>query len=893
MPKAKRMRGATIGIVLIGVFLGGGGIAQGAPGETGRICYTINDLWRFLPEGRSYVHVLGHDDSRWEEVNLPHTWNALDPFDEEPGYRRGKSWYRKELFLPDALRGKQIFLYFEGVHQVADVYVNGKPAGRHKGGYTAFAFDITDLVQFDRERNANLIAVRVDNSHDPEIPPLDIGYAHYGGIYRDVWLMATDPVHLDVLDHASPGIYVDTPEVSGERATVRVRGTVVNDREADCELQIVSTVWDAEGMAVARLESSLHVPARQSKAFTHEGALAGRPQLWSPEHPYLYRVSSVVQEAGRSLDEVCVRLGVRWFEFDPDRGFFLNGEHLALRGTNRHQDYWGLGSAVPNWVHRRDVEWVKGMGVNFLRLAHYPQDPVVLDTADELGLILWEEIPVVNYITVSEAFTENCKTMLREMIRQHYNHPSVVLWGIMNEVFLHSRQGERTYSFEGEEEYLAAVAEFSRQLDQVVRREDPARVSAMALHGGDIYNQSGVADITQVVGWNLYHGWYFGSFDGFGPFLDKQHELYPKRCQIVSEYGGGSDSRLHSLQPDRFDFTAEWQRLYHESHLRQIEARPYLAATAIWNQFDFSQPRVGESIPHVNQKGMLTFDRKPKDVYSLYQANLSREPVLHIASREWSHRTGTNPDAPAGAGRQPVEQPVQVYSNLDEVELFLAGRSLGVKKPDEVCSAIWQVPFRDGWNILEARGQRGEERLSDRVEVHFTYRAPTLADPSVPFAELAVNVGSNAQFIDAGHLVWEADQAYLPGGWGYVGGHTRQYDGSNRKSLEIFGTDEDPLYQTYREGLEAYRFDVPAGYYEVELRLADYPLEKPGQRVFHIDVGAQRLLENLDLVRDYGPRHAAVRTVRTRAHGNEGVVIRFERVSGEPILSAIRVRKLQ
>ena len=858
----------------------------------GRIKYTLNDHWMFLPEGCADAYKADHDDSGWTVVDVPHTWNAYDPFDDKPGYIRGISWYRKNMYLSNELNGKQIFLYFEGVHQIADVYVNGKPAGRHKGGYTAFSFDVTGLIKFDGKNNCNSLALRVDNSHDPMIPPLSIGYAHYGGIYRDVWLIATDPVHIELLDYASPGIYIETPNVSEEKANVSIRGTLVNDSSELKKVEIISTIIDSDNKTVATTDAILSVRPGQHKEFKHSSIKIIEPNLWSPDNPYLYKVKTVVYDGKDPVDEVENYLGIRWFNFDPEKGFFLNGQSLKLRGTNRHQDYKDRGSAVPNWVHRRDLELIKDMGANFLRLAHYPQDPVVLDTADKLGLIIWEEIPVVNYITVSDEFTENCKTMLTEMIRQHYNHPSVVLWGLMNEVFLHSQEGERTKSFEGKEAYVKAVTEFTQQLDNHCRQEDSTRVSTMALHGDNIYNECGSADIPQVIGWNLYHGWYFGNFNSFGPFLDKQHEKYPKRCITISEYGGGSDSRLHSLNPQRFDFTCEWQRLYHESHIRQIEERPYLAATAIWNQFDFSQPRAGESIPHVNQKGMLTFDRKLKDVYFLYKANLSKDPVLYIASREWLRRTGTNPDAIWGVGKQTVNQPVQVYSNLQKVELLLNDNSLGSKEPDDVHSAIWDVPFEDGWNIIKAKGMNGDQQMDDRVEIFFTYRAPSLADTSVPFKELAVNVGSNAQFIDEDNLIWEADQEYTLGGWGYVKGTPRQYSGSNRKSLEIFGTDEDPLYQTFLQGVESYKFDVPDGNYEIEIRLADYPLDKIGMRVFNVDVNGTRAFENLDLVKDYGVRRAVDRVIQTQAVGSKGVEIVFEPVEGESILSAVRIKKL-
>ena len=324
-----------------------------------RIRFTLNADWRFLAGDVALADGASASDASWERVTLPHTWNALDPFDDTDGYRRGIGWYRRTLDLDESLKGRRLFLYFEGANQVADVYVNGAFAGHHEGGYTAFAVDITDHVRFDGETNANLIAVRVDNSHDPHIPPLSVGFALYGGIYRDVWLIATSPVHVKVTDHASTGVYVSTPHVSRDRGEVRLRSTIVNATAVPKRLRVVSTVVDADGARVAQSTSTISVPARGEASSTDDLPPVRNARLWSPDDPYLYYVYTEVYE-GRTLhDRVRNPLGFRWFSFDPARGFFLNGERLELRGTNRHQDYEGIGSALSNAQHVRDLEWVK------------------------------------------------------------------------------------------------------------------------------------------------------------------------------------------------------------------------------------------------------------------------------------------------------------------------------------------------------------------------------------------------------------------------------------------------------------------------------------------------------------------------------------------------------
>ncbi|HEU4642211.1 MAG TPA: glycoside hydrolase family 2 TIM barrel-domain containing protein [Gemmatimonadaceae bacterium] len=858
-----------------------------SPAGSPRTRWAIDDDWRYHAGGLNFAWSPSLSDAGWERVTIPHTWNAHDPFDDTPSYRRGTGWYRRVLRLDDALKGKRLFLYFEGANQVADVYVNGAFVGRHTGGYTAFAFDITRQARFDGKGNENLIAVRVDNGQDPYIPPLSVGYALYGGLYRDVWLVATDPVRIAVADHASSGVVVTTPTVSRDSAAVNVRGTIVNGAPEGKTLRVVSAILDRSGARVADASSTVSVGAGDSAAFAQRAPTIARPHLWSPDDPYLYTVRTEVYEGSTLRDRVENPLGFRWFHFDPARGFFLNGARLQLRGTTRHQDFEGLGSALSNARHVRDMELIKAMGANFVRLAHYPQDPAVLDAADRLGLLVWEEIPIVNYITPSPEFTHNARTMMRDMIRQHRNHPSVIAWGLMNEVFLWSPEGARI-RVQSDTTYMREVRELAQGLDSLAHAEDPTRPTAMAIHGSGDYDRAGVAAIPDVLGVNVYDGWYSGTFDGFGKTLDRRHARAPEQPLFVSEYGAGVDTRVNSLHPERFDFSGEWQRMFHEAYLRQIAARPWLAGAAIWNEFDFSQPETGGSIPYVNQKGMLTWDRRPKDVYFLYKANWNPEPMVHIASHDWTRRAGTDSTAPWNAGARVVRQPVDVYSNLRRVELFLDGRSLGAKTPDDVRKATWEVPFHDGDNVVEARGERNGRRYDDRVVIHFAYHPPKLADPSVPFRELAVNVGSRAQFADDDGTVWVGDRPYAPGSYGYIGGDAKMLN----KDLPITGTRQAPLYFTYREGIEGYRMDVPDGEYEVELLLAEPDAGvSAGARVFQVEIDGRVEGGRVDLAADGGAAHAAPVTYTVRAEGGHGIEVRFRAMAGKPVLEGIRVRR--
>ncbi len=884
-----RSRGLRVVISMAALVLmfplAGSAQTRQSPSSEPRTSYPLASGWRFLGDGVQFAEKPSFPDSGWARVSLPHTWNARDPFDDVPGYRRGIGWYRRHLALADSLRRKRLFLYFEGVNQVATVYVNGAFAGRHRGGYTAFALDITTLVRFDSAGSDNVIAVEANNGHDPFIPPLSIGYALYGGIYRDVRLIATDSIHIAVAGDGSPGVVISTPSVSLARGQLKAVASISNESSSAREIRIVNTVFDARGKIVSSRSSAVSAPPGPSK-WTSELPEVAHPHLWSPDDPYLYKVRTEIYEGAVLRDVVTSPLGFRWFSFDAQTGFSLNGRKLPLRGTNRHQDYEGLGSALPDSLHVRDMLWIKAMGANFVRLAHYPQDPAILDAADSLGLLIWEEIPIVNYITPSAEFTTNSENMLREMIRQHANHPSVIMWGLMNEVFLWSPQGARIGK-QNDTVYMEQVRRLAVHLDSVARAEDPGRVTTMAMHGSPDYNASRVSEVAMVLGQNVYSGWYSGVFEDFGKQLDRRHAQRPGEVIFISEYGAEDDARVNSLTPERFDFSGSWFKRFHESYLRQINAHPWLAGSAIWNQFDFSQPETGGSIPFMNQKGMQEWNRAPKDVYYLYKANWNPSPMVYIASRGWTHRLGTNAGAVAGAAPRPVPQPVDVYSNLATVELFANGQSLGAKIPDDVHHATWEVPFVSGRNQLVARGVSGVNTYRDTLSISFTYRPPQLSDQSIPFKALGVNVGGRAQFVEPDGFVWEGDQPYSPGGFGYVGGTPRMFD----KDLAIRGSASTPLYFTYLSGLTSYRFDVPDGEYDLELLFAE-PGAKPAMRLFSVAANGQSIIENLDLASRYGVGRAVSVHFPVTARGKTGVELAFKAERGDPILNGARIRRL-
>lgn len=835
--------------------------------DSPRVSASLAADWRYVDGDPAGAQAPEFDDAGWRQVSLPHTWNADDAFDKRHPYRRGVGWYRRSLDMPADMRGRRLFLRFEGANQVAEVFLNGRAVGRHVGGYTAFAFDVTAYVRFDAP---NLLAVRVDNRHDADIPPLEADFTFYGGLYRNAWLVATDPVHVDVLDHASPGVFIDTPQASAERAVVRLRGALVNQSDATRDLQVRYRVLDAEGREVARAASRLKLAAAARATFDENTPALRNPRLWSPDSPYLYRAVTEVIEGDRVLDRVENRFGVRWFHFDPDRGFILNGKPVPLHGSNRHQDLAGHGNALGDAQHRRDVELVKDTGFNFLRLAHYPQASAVLDAADELGLAVWEEIPVVNFISTTPAFADHAETMLVEMIRQHYNHPSVVMWGYMNEVMQFRPKPEPP----GYEADLLALA---RRLEARARSEDPHRATATAISFLEIDNGSGFQDIPQVLGLNLYFGWYYQDLASLGPWLDAFHARHPKRPVFISEYGADSDERVRARAPQAFDFSAEYQQRFHEESFAQMAARPYLAGTAVWNQFDFGSNGRQDSKFGLNQKGLYFYDRTPKDVLYYYRARLRDDPVLHIAAHEWTRR--------AGSRAQDAVQALTVYANVDEVELLHNGLSLGRVKPENAV-ARFEVVFVDGENRLEARGMRNGQAVRDSLVVDYEDRRSLFTGSGPAARGIAVNAGGHYAVVSEDGTVWEAGRPYAAGNWGHVGGR------AVLTHHRIFDTQDDPLWQDTLAGASAWRFDVPDGTYELRLGFVEVEHDQPGARVFDVLVNDKPLVRGLDLAASKGRYEKVEYATRVTARDGGGVVISLPAKAGESTISTLSLQRI-
>ena len=866
-----------------------------------RVVYTINDGWKFTKGSPFEAQLTGCDDSSWETVNIPHTWNDKDADDETPGFYRGPVWYRKQLFIDKSQEGRRAVIYFEGANQEVRFYLNGQFVGEHKGGYTRFCFDITPHLRYGQE---NLFAIYVNNVYNPNIPPLSADFTFFGGIYRDVYLQFMNPVHIATNDYASSGVYIRTPEVNNSAASVEITTLLTNDMPQAAEIRVENIICDADGKEVKKTQAEVKLAAGETKTDISKKIKIDSPRLWDIDDPYRYMVYTRIldKRKGTLLDEVVNPLGLRWFKFDSEKGFFLNGKGRKLIGTARHQDYFQKGNALRDELHVQDVLLLKEMGGNYLRVSHYPQDPVIMEMCDKLGIVTSVEIPVVNAVTETEEFLHNSVEMAKEMVRQDFNRPSVMIWGYMNEIFL-----RRPYT-EGKqlEDYYRFTEKVARALEATIREEDPSRYTMMAYHNmPQYYEDAHLTEIPMIQGWNLYQGWYEPDINEFQRLLDRAHKAYKGKVLMVTEYGPGVDPRVHSYQPERFDFSQEYGLVYHKHYLNEMMKRPFIAGSSLWNLNDFySESRV-DAVPHVNNKGVVGLNREKKDVYWFYKTALSRRPILVIGNREWKSRGGV-----VNTAQKECIQSVPVFSNAEEVELFVNNKSLG-KKKIENNYALFDVPFVGGENLLEAVAVTGDNKLRDMLRIQFQLVGSQLKDEAVPFTELNVMLGSPRYFEDrAANVAWIPEQEYKPGSWGFIGGTSyRRQTGFGTmlgSDIDIHGTDMNPIFQTQRVGIKSFKADVPNGEYSVYLYWAELESDKErealvynlgadseqtfaGNRSFGISINGTTVSDDFNVARDYGYTRAVIKKFVITVKDGKGVSVDFHKKEGEPILNAIRI----
>ncbi len=898
----KKIKNILFMVLLCGLFTGIS--AQ----ENPRTELSLNSNWKFYKGDLPGAEKTDFTVQNWQNVNIPHTWNALDMLDDEPGFYRGIGWYRKQFTIPENYVDKKVYLYFEGANQDAVVYVNGQKIGEHLGGYTAFCFDVSNHINFNQ---SNLLAVKLSNALNKEVPPIGGDLGHFGGIYRDVKLIVTHPVHFDMMHYASPGVFVHTPEVSAQSADVKIRGRFFNETDQKQKVNVHTEIFDAEKKSIASQSKKYKLSPGEEVKFERMIENIENPALWSPENPNLYQVVHTLSAAqtGEILDQLTTPLGFRWFSVDPKTGFSLNGKKMFIKGVGMHQDYALNGYAVEDEILYNDMRKVKELGANLAR-AHYPLNQVSYQACDELGLMNWARLPIMDKIDLGEGFKKNTFEMLKEMVFQNYNHPSVIIWAYMCEVF-----GDMDWYWEKPQDparvskNMKETYEFTVELEKFTRNLDPSRLTAVSFHTDptpEWYKESGLTDVNMINGWNIYQGWYHVNLDNIGNSLDEFHAYNLSKPFVIAEYGAGSDPRIHTYEPTIFDFSIEYQEKFHKAYLEEVKKKPYVAGMVLWTLFDFQVEARTDAVPHINSKGLLRSDRTTKDAYYLYQAYWADEPMIHISSKDWTKRIEF------ATGSETVKRQITVYSNQAEVELFHNGKSLGSKKVINH-QATWEVDFVDGKNLLEAEIKGIENLFKDVKEIEYRIlpeNLSTLKDFSTP---LCINVGQSRTYVHdtkTGNY-WLHDRDYQPGKYGHKNGsYYRVWNNMEawqdiREGIghNIYGTRLDPVFQTFLIGVEDYHVDLPRGRYEVSLyfcepftnnrRLDPYEktgADQEGNREFDVLVNNKPLFSQINLAEQYGVYQSVIKTTTVHV-AKEGLKIKLIPRKGVPVLNGIKVIK--
>lgn len=583
----------------------------------------INKNWLFSKTAKAAPQSIPSD---WEQLNLPFTWNGKDGQDGGNDYYRGTCYFAKEITASELPDGDVKYLQFDGVNSSCVVFWNGEEIATHDGGYSTFRAKINEI------KDTNLLVVAVDNSANERVYPQNADFTFYGGIYRDVSVIGVPKKHFDLDYYGSPAIMV-TPKINGSDADVEIKTFLKNGDNCKVKYEII-----ADGQVIADVIGDESVNIKIESVHLWDGL----------RDPYLYTAKATLIEDGVELDIISTRFGCRTFEIDSERGFILNGREYSLRGVSRHQDRPDVGNALTPEMHKEDIDLILEMGANTIRLAHYQHSQVFYDLCDEAGLVLWAEIPYIS--THMKDGYDNTVSQMKELIVQNYNHPSIVVWGLSNEITIAGSTPD--------------LIKNHNDLNDLVHSMDKTRLTTIAVVSMCSPDDEYV-HISDVVSYNHYFGWYGGTTDMNGPWFDNFHKKYPKLPVGISEYGCEA-LNWHTSNPTQGDYTEEYQAYYHEELIKQIADRPYLWATHVWNMFDFAADARAEGGENgMNHKGLVTFDRKyKKDSFYAYQAWLSDKPMLHICSKRYVDRV------------EDVTK-VTVYSNQPEVELFANGESIG------------------------------------------------------------------------------------------------------------------------------------------------------------------------------------------------------------------------
>jgi len=696
---------AAMKLMLLAIVLSISSLARAA--DSPRQVIDLNPGWKFIREDVVNAEQAALDDSKWQNIDLPHTWNNLDGQDGGNNYYRGTGWYRLHLKYDPAWKGKALYLKFDAASIQATVYLNGHLCGEHLGSFGAFCFDVTDLD----EKADNIIAVKVNNGPHPNVAPLSADFTFFGGIYRGVHLIVTNPLSISPRDDASSGVYVRQDQVDKDLAkltvTVMARYTGTDKITPSARVEII----DSDGSVVASGTGQSDLPLGHDGSNPITVALSvPHPHLWNGrKDPHLYTARVSTLDGPTVTDTVEQSIGLRFFRVDPDKGFFLNGQPYRLYGVNRHQDHLDEGWAISLADHQLDFANMMEMGCTAVRLSHYQHAQEFYDLCDKGGMVAWAEIPIVNRVNVTDEFDDNASQQLRELIKQSYNHPSICFWSLSNELGNNGLKGK-----ELDEERKHQIV-LQTRLNAEAHQLDSTRLTTEA-------NLTGLGkpldQITDVFAINRYYGWYNGTPDQLAPELDKAHKVYPNRSVGISEYGAGASIFQHEAnvkqpKPSGKWHPEEWQCIVHEQAWAAIKARPWIWGSFLWAEHDFASDYRNEGDhPGRNDKGLVTYDGKTKkDAFYFYKANWSTEPVIYITERRFTPR--------------PVaDAPVKIYSNCDSVELSVNGKSLGSATGSEVKVFLFdKVQLQPGENKLIATGTRDGKTYTDSCTIVFDEKA--------------------------------------------------------------------------------------------------------------------------------------------------------------------------
>ena len=868
-----------------------------------RVLVSLDHGWRFQQsasvtgaEGRTF------DDSAWSTVEVPHTWNRIgnEGIERSPLSNdvQGIGWYRLRFATPPGAapaaapgqkEASRFFLQFDGVGAIADVWLNGHYLGKHAGAFSRFRFDATAAIDPSGD---NVLVVKADNSRPQPgsttapVIPLSGDFFVFGGIYRSVALVVTRSAHVDMLDYGGPGVYAHAVSIDPAAAVVQVASRVVNDGAKPAKVAVETVIEDADGKVVASTSSG--VPAdTASLTLTAKVVVTSatlrilQPHLWQGmKDPYLYRtVVTLRSPRGEILDRVTQPLGLRTLAFDPDKGFFLNGEHLFLHGASLHQDRPAKGWAISRADQEQDFDILADMGGNTVRLAHYQHDQRSYELADERGIIAWAEIPLVNQVSfdggpASEAFAANATQQLLELIRQNYNHPSIAVWSIANEIDLRATQSS------GASKPLSLL----ESLNRLAKSEDPGRFTTLAdccevglppHTGSDIANiapRDSIVGVTDVVGYNRYFGWYTGKFSDFGVMLDAAHARHPRLPLSISEYGAGAALTQHSddpaggpINPHGRPHPEEMQNLYHEASWSALRARPYLWGVFIWNLFDFSSDSRNEGdLTDINEKGLVSYDRTvEKDAFYFYRANWSTRPTLHLVGRRYTDRAYAVLD-------------VKAYSNATQAHLWLNGKEQGVTSCAEgVC--LWRgIHLAQGANELRATADIGGVETSDTLQWTFA------GSPGV----VRIKAGDISGYVARDNERYGSDMYFVGG----EGKGIDPPDVSVGKRSVVSGAVDPRLCDSYREGEFAYHIPVPDGRrYRITARFVEPTATTTGERVFDVDVNGKRVLNKFDVFATAGGKLKSVERTFDGTAKDGYLVITFRPSRGRALVSSLSI----